>query len=209
MEVVRTIHASKLVVRTHRCACGSAFESTEKVTRRIATGSARVAHGYPAGDIKPATGSLPVACGGVGGALPSGLFPVSGSSLIGSLEASGSEVVRKIRKKAESLPGFDKFYAEYPRKVARPHALAMWKREGCEEIAATVLLGLRIHLPDLTSRPRDKVPHPATFITGRRWEDEPEPIAAPSVNGTRPAASQQRIAVGMEWLASKQTGGAK
>lgn len=61
----------------------------------------------------------------------------------------------------------------FPRKKKRPRALAAWTKQGCEGIAARVIAGLRVHLPELATRPPDKVPYPASWLNDREWEDEP------------------------------------
>ena len=83
---------------------------------------------------------------------------------------SGTRTRVKSKPRAESEK-FAAFYAEYPRKKKRPRAYRMWVSEGCEEIADQVMAGLRRQLRELVSRPPDKVPHPATWLHDREWED--------------------------------------
>lgn len=66
------------------------------------------------------------------------------------------------------------FWPAYPRREAKVAALKAARAVlKTPELRAAALRALTLQLPDLTSRPPDKRPHPATWISGRRWEDEP------------------------------------
>ena len=75
-------------------------------------------------------------------------------------------------------PAFAAFYDAYPRKKARPDALAAWLKQGCEAIADAVMKGLRAHLPELNAREPDKVPYPASWLNATEWKDPPLPARA-------------------------------
>lgn len=65
------------------------------------------------------------------------------------------------------------FWPVYPRREAKIAALKAARAVlKSPELRAAAMRGLMLQLPDLTSRPPDKRPHPATWINGRRWEDE-------------------------------------
>ena len=65
------------------------------------------------------------------------------------------------------------FWPAYPRREAKVAALKAARAVlKTPELRAAALRALTLQLPDLTSRPPDKRPHPATWINGRRWEDE-------------------------------------
>ena len=70
-------------------------------------------------------------------------------------------------------PGFMAFYAAYPRKEKRPAALKAWKAGDCESASAEVLKGLKRWQPEYAARPKDKIPHPSTWLNNRQWEDDP------------------------------------
>ena len=67
---------------------------------------------------------------------------------------------------------FEDFWRIYPRKIAKKDALAAWaKLTNNDQIACLQAI------PAHTAYWRDRgdiqyVPYPATFIRGRRWEDE-------------------------------------
>lgn len=66
------------------------------------------------------------------------------------------------------------FWPIFPRREAKVAALKAARAVlKTPELRAAALRALTLQLPDLTSRPPDKRPHPATWISGRRWEDEP------------------------------------
>lgn len=73
------------------------------------------------------------------------------------------------------LQGFLVFYAAYPRKVNRPAAFKAWKRlKPDEALQAQILAAVALQRkhPDWTKENRKFVPHPASYLNGRRWEDE-------------------------------------
>ena len=70
---------------------------------------------------------------------------------------------------------FDRFWAIYPRKVAKQAALRAWKRLKARE-QATALDALPAHIKfwGASERSREYIPHAATWLNGCRWEDEIE-----------------------------------
>lgn len=82
--------------------------------------------------------------------------------------------------------GFDEFWETYPRKVGKPAALRAFKAaaKGPRERAETILDGL------VTWRQAWKragtaiafIPHPATWLNQRRWEDTPDLDTTPSAS---------------------------
>jgi len=98
---------------------------------------------------------------------------------------------KKEREKRSSSPDgdgqFAEFWALYPRKVGKTAAERKWVtliRNGTDP--TVILDGLRRHLPDLNSRAVKFRPHPATWLSQGRWEDEvaePVPSAVESLRG--------------------------
>lgn len=75
---------------------------------------------------------------------------------------------------------FTDFYQIYPRKVGRRAAELEWikaMKRGEDPLA--IMDGLKRNLPYLESRPMEFRPHPRTWLSQGRWEDEPQVIAAP------------------------------
>ena len=77
--------------------------------------------------------------------------------------------------------GFEQFWGQYPRKVGKVAARAVWhklkpSKELQDRIVASVVLYARSE-----QWQRDGgsfIPHPRTYLNGRRWEDEIKPLAA-------------------------------
>lgn len=78
------------------------------------------------------------------------------------------------------VPGFDAFWRAYPRKVNKAAAERAWKRlKPRKELEARIENDVRKRAssPDWTKEAGQFIPHPASYLNGRRWEDE-EPRAA-------------------------------
>lgn len=72
--------------------------------------------------------------------------------------------------------GFLDFWGEYPNKKAKGHAYNSWlKIKPSPELAAEILSAVRAQKtwPDWTKDGGKYIPHPATWLNARRWEDEP------------------------------------
>lgn len=93
---------------------------------------------------------------------------------------------RKPRKSTQGEhPLFARFYAAYPRKENRPAASrAFAKLNPDEQLLGTLLEAIDRQQrrgclePRTTPDGRSTIPHPASWLTGRRWED-----SAPETNG--------------------------
>jgi hypothetical protein len=71
--------------------------------------------------------------------------------------------------------GFGDFWQSYPRKVAKPQAIKAWKALKLNTSAVGALMaGLqRAKQSDQWQRDDGKfIPYPASYLNGRRWEDE-------------------------------------
>jgi hypothetical protein len=74
-------------------------------------------------------------------------------------------------------PGFEAFYAAYPRKVKRPDALRAWRQVGAEDHLPTVLAGVESWRRS-SEWCSGAVHYPATWLRSRMWEDDPTPPGA-------------------------------
>jgi hypothetical protein len=71
--------------------------------------------------------------------------------------------------------GFDQFYAEYPRRVARADALRAFMRAVQAGTSPEAIVEGARRFAFLCRREgteRQYIPHPATWINGERWTDE-------------------------------------
>lgn len=110
------------------------------------------------------------------------------------------------RKEAEkNTARFEAFWKAYPRRVAKPDALKAWnKLQLTEEQCAALMTAL-----DAAKRSeqwcRDDgkyIPHPATWLNKRRFEDEPElQLVQPSTPAVEPCpcGAPGTVKVGGKW----------
>lgn len=89
------------------------------------------------------------------------------------------------RRSYEPLPvGFGDFWALYPRKRGKQTAVKAWQTAAKDKALPpleTLMAALAWHVEEWNrlGTPDDRIPHPATWINGRRWEDErPSPRRA-------------------------------
>lgn len=68
---------------------------------------------------------------------------------------------------------FRTFWDRYPRKVARQAAEKAFKRLSLKD-SDDAFNALELHLAQWRQKDRQFIPHAATWIRGRRWEDEIE-----------------------------------
>lgn len=81
--------------------------------------------------------------------------------------------------------GFEQFYAAYPRKDNRLRAQRAWRRlKKAEKVAAMVAIATQFQGVD-----REFIPHPSTYLNGKRWEDETRPGNTPR----RPVSAVDRV----------------
>jgi uncharacterized protein YdaU (DUF1376 family) len=66
---------------------------------------------------------------------------------------------------------FDIFWKQYPRKVAKPNALKAWIKIKPDDVVLKKMLDA-INQQGLPSKEIQFVPHPATWLNAKRWEDE-------------------------------------
>ncbi len=93
------------------------------------------------------------------------------------------------------LSDFDEFYAQYPRKVGRPSAERAYAKAVRKFSPAAILRGLLRAAAEWERRqtPRDKIPHPSTWLNDHRFNDNPEDQAnAPDQNQPPGNAKQSR-----------------
>lgn len=111
--------------------------------------------------------------------------PASASASASALEstplsnAGASDVAKEVRKdatKREWDEAFARdFWPRYPRKVAKVAALRAWRKIDPKDEATRdrVVLGLIAHRDsEWRGRDGDKIPHAATWLNQRRWEDQ-------------------------------------
>jgi uncharacterized protein YdaU (DUF1376 family) len=87
---------------------------------------------------------------------------------------------KPITNNQEYIDRFDIFWKQYPRKVAKPNALKAWNKIKPDDVVLKKMLAA-INSQGLSSREIQFVPHPASWLNAKRWEDE---ISATTTNVT-------------------------
>jgi len=96
-----------------------------------------------------------------------------GNSPVSSLQSPGN-TPPKAPKGAEPV-GFDEFWKTYPKKVAKPAAMKAWRRiNPNDETFRKIMESVKSQSvsADWTKDGGQYIPHPATYLNGRRWEDD-------------------------------------
>ena len=86
--------------------------------------------------------------------------------------------------------GFDVFYAAYPRKVGKQAASKAFAKAKAHAIVADILADIdrRVSSGEWTAEKAQYIPHPATYLNGKRWEDEQGAASGGTVGGILPGA---------------------
>ncbi len=95
-------------------------------------------------------------------------------SLLSSERPSPRTTIAAKKASVDPMKGFDAFYRAYPRKVGRGAAERAWMsaiRSGAT--LETICAGLQWQIPKLREADPEFRPHPATWLNGKRYLDEP------------------------------------
>jgi hypothetical protein len=99
---------------------------------------------------------------------------------VGSVEMALRELATMLpnapraHKVEDATTPFEDFYKPYPRKVAKASARKAWAKMPEPDRQAAVS-GVKVYAQVWKSRGADEIrfcPHPASWLNGRRWEDE-------------------------------------
>ena len=185
------------VWRRRSCsACGLRWSTAEVIIKGTSIHAQPIGQGTPTngatspqviGQSSPTNGaSLRVE--GEGGGLPSGSVSVLQSVDLSAVsKQSGSDAgARKSTPNAKIEPAYSaafvEFWSLWPRKVQKGSAWAAWQAWQCDVRLPLILGVLAWQIPeDFDRRPMDRVPHAATWINGRGWENERPARQAPAV----------------------------
>ena len=104
------------------------------------------------------------------------------------------------REGADLESGFEKFWSAYPKKTAKEQALKAWKKlKPDEKLIDKMLWSLERQKSSVqwTKDGGQFIPYPATWLNGKRWEDETMEVNSNGINGTN---SQSSSKTELEWL---------
>lgn len=79
-----------------------------------------------------------------------------------------------VAKPTVTEPAFDEFWKVYPRKVAKGHAVRAWA-QAVKKAPPTVIITGAVRYRDDPNREDKFTAHPATWLNGERWNDDPLP----------------------------------
>ena len=123
----------------------------------------------------------PLSPKGEGGEVEQTALPVT---TLGGTQASPSpqKAGASARQKKQVLTGaFDRFWVAYPRHQGKEAARKAWEKLNPDAALLEIMLSAleRQRASDQWRRDGGQfIPYPATWLNGRRWEDEPTPIQA-------------------------------
>jgi hypothetical protein len=89
-----------------------------------------------------------------------------------------------IHRKADET--FDRFWAIYPDRKAKPKARQAWDKAIKKTDPEVIIVGVGRYIADLRQTGYAAA-YPATWLNGRRWEDEP----ATAGNAGRPSSDRR------------------
>jgi uncharacterized protein YdaU (DUF1376 family) len=88
---------------------------------------------------------------------------------------------KPITNNQEHIDRFSSFWKHYPRKVAKPNAMKAWAKLKPDDSLTEKIIAA-IKRQKLSDRDIQFVPHPATWLNARRWEDEETPLTKTNVD---------------------------
>lgn len=97
-------------------------------------------------------------------------FPLQDSADEPSVNHQEPSTALDARKRSNAALEFSQFWDAYPKKVAKANAQKAWERQKPD--LAEVLKAVECCKASDQWRQEQYIPHPATWINGRRWEDE-------------------------------------
>ena len=84
--------------------------------------------------------------------------------------------LQKTTPKENGQTAFDQFWLAYPRKEKKQEARKAWQAlKPCETLTAEIAKALTQHKRQEQWQTRKFIPHPATWLRARQWEDELTP----------------------------------
>ena len=95
--------------------------------------------------------------------------------------------------------GFSAFWVRWPRKVAKLEAQKAWNQTVTPEDEEAIQMALDWQVPIFERRDPERIPHAATWIRGRRWDDEPPPPPKPMMT-RNPATVTRHVTMAEQQL---------
>lgn len=100
---------------------------------------------------------------------------------VANIASDGSQILRTnpvritpVREPCKIDVDFAEFWERYPRKVAKPNAEKAYAKAAKAHGHDAIMFGLSQHLPSMEAKEPQFIPHPATWLNGKRFNDQPE-----------------------------------
>ena len=124
---------------------------------------------------------------------------VTPPSAVSAVSASATDCKTKPKTPAAKPPGFDEFYAAYPRKVAKIVARRAWVKAKDKPPLDAILKALEAQKASeaWTKDGGQYIPHPATWLNQGRWDDEVD-------NAQRPQSQSDYLRPAVEVIAQER-----
>lgn len=106
-----------------------------------------------------------------------------------------TQAARRSRAAEVEPAGFAEFWAAYPRKTGKDAARRAWAKATERAEVRTLLDGVQRYATDPNLPEPQYVPHPATWLNGGRWDDDPLPVrmSSPTATATQPRSAWDRV----------------
>lgn len=111
------------------------------------------------------------------------------TSPTGKVKVKDSPGRRRVQ--GGTTEGFDQFWQSYPRKVGKGDAEDAWKKHECDSLLPIILSAVSSarNSSDWSKDGGQYIPHPATWLNRRGWEDQLAPPSITNGSGSRPIRS--------------------
>jgi hypothetical protein len=98
----------------------------------------------------------------------------------------GVEEKKDRAKSAIDLVGFDRFWQAYPRKTSKQASVKAWiALHPNEALQAQIIAAIAQHKKSMQWADPKYIPHPSTWLNGKRWEDELPPAQTSGTEAMR------------------------
>ncbi len=110
-----------------------------------------------------------------------GVCPIPDDPLVAST-TQALALVPPVAKVATDWPGFEEFWAVYPRKEAKKATRVLWNKLRLPpETIAAILVDVPLRKSQHSVWQDEKfIPHPSSYLNGERWQDS----ITPKINGS-------------------------
>lgn len=203
-----TTPVSRVIKRRRYCMeCQTRWTTEERTLRETITTPTNGGHkppliGVEAPPVMVVSTPKGRGLGGEGVGLLPGSVSVSSVLSVGSKQSGSGSDARRRKSEIGATHAFNTFWELYPRKVAKQAAQRAWYAQACESITETIFAALEWQAPLFAQRDAEHIPHPASWLNGKRWTD-----AKPShTNGVPTKAAQSRAGVAA-WLDRERSSG--